>query len=105
MGHGAPESRLEYTVRASAVEGLGPDGRLLLEEAFRPPIWVTGRAAGEADYLGSLRSGARVGSAAARELLTGGAEPGDDDIMGSDCQADSAPSAGGSQKEARGVTG
>jgi hypothetical protein len=104
-GHGAPASRLEYTVRASVVEGLGPDGRLLLEEAPRPPIWVTGRAAGEADYLGSLRSGAQVGSAVARELLTGDAESEDDYISGRDCRTDSVPSAAGSQKEARGVTG
>jgi Glucose inhibited division protein A len=104
-GYGAPASRLEYTVRASVVEGLGPDGRLLLEGAPRPPIWVTGRAAGEADYLGSLRSGAQVGSAVARELLTSDAEQRDDDIRGWDCRAESAPSAAGSQKEVRGVTG
>ena len=104
-GHGAPASRLEYTVRASVVERLGPDGRLLLGEARKPPIWVTGRAAGETDYLGSLRSGAQVGSAVARELLAGDAEPGDYGITGSDRRADSAPSAAGSQNKASGVIG
>jgi len=104
-GRGAPASRLEYTVHASVVESLGPDGRLLLDAAPRPPIWVAGRAAGEVDYLGSLRSGAQVGSAVARELLTGETEPGDDDISGLDCRADSAPSAAGSRKKVRGVAG
>ncbi len=67
--HGAPASRLEHTVRAQALKGLEPDGRLLLEAMHKPPVWATGRAAGESDYLRSLRSGALVGTAVARELL------------------------------------
>jgi hypothetical protein len=50
------------------VTGTAPGGRLTLGSCAEPWIWATGRAAGAADYVESLRSGARVAEEVAAEL-------------------------------------
>lgn len=61
-------SRLGQEVRALVVTDLGDAGRLRAEGAGDVPIWVTGRAGGSADYLGSLQAGTLTGLAVADAL-------------------------------------
>lgn len=73
---GPMASRLEHTVSAQVLGTLGPDGGLTLKSGGKPPVWVTGRAAGASSYLSSLRSGALVGAEVARALSRGGGDSG-----------------------------
>ena len=57
---GAMASRLSHSVTGLVITNVGPAGRLLLKTHPTPGIWVTGRAGGAVDYLGSLASGVRV---------------------------------------------
>jgi hypothetical protein len=66
--HAAVASRLGQQVRALVVTDLGDAGRLRAEGAGEVPIWVTGRAGGSVDYLGSLQAGLLTGVAVAEAL-------------------------------------
>lgn len=61
-------SRLGQEVRALVVTDLGDAGRLRAKGAGEVPIWVTGRAGGSRDYLGSLQAGTLTGVAVAEAL-------------------------------------
>ena len=56
-------SRLGQQVRGLVVTDLGDAGRLGRTARGEIPIWVTGRAGGSTDYLGSLQAGTLTGLA------------------------------------------
>jgi hypothetical protein len=58
--NGIPASRLGHTIQALRVTSLTAGGRLAVDRREGPWIWVSGRAAGAAGYLESLRSGVSV---------------------------------------------
>ncbi len=65
------ESRLGQTISGLSVVNTDSEGRCLASGLNGTAVWVSGRAAGAAGYLGSLRSGVAVARAVHKELCGG----------------------------------